>query len=96
LTPSELTAFSQNRSSAGVEDGVIAGKGAPAEDFQEPVMRTKIVRTVAVGTIVSLGLAAVAFTPAAYATSTRSTARTATPHLAILTDPIQIPTRKAA
>jgi hypothetical protein len=93
LTPSELTAFSQNRSSAGVEDGVIAGKGAPAEDFQEPVMRTKIVRTVAVGTIFSLGLAAVAFTPAAYATTTRSTA---TPHLAILTDPIQIPTRKAA
>jgi hypothetical protein len=56
-------------------------------------MRTKIVKTVAAGTIVSLGLAAVAFTPAAYANTTR----TAAPHLAILTDPIvQIPIRKAA
>ncbi|WP_328525880.1 hypothetical protein [Kribbella sp. NBC_00359] len=60
-------------------------------------MRTKIVKTVAVGTIVSLGLAAVAFTPAAYASTTQATARTATPHLAILTDPIvQVPIRKAA
>ncbi|WP_329482384.1 hypothetical protein OG555_09195 [Kribbella sp. NBC_01484] len=58
-------------------------------------MRTKIVKTVAVGTIVGLGLAA--FTPAAYASTTQPTARTATPHLAILTDPIvQIPVRKAA
>ena len=56
-------------------------------------MPIKIVKTVAVGTIVTLGLAAVAFTPAAYA----STDRTATPHLAILTDPIvQVPVRKAA
>ncbi len=63
-------------------------------------MRTKIVKTVAVGTIVSLGFAAVAFTPAAYAgtTSDQSTVtRAATgPHLAVLTDPIHIPTRKAA
>ncbi|HET6989074.1 MAG TPA: hypothetical protein VFI00_20780 [Kribbella sp.] len=60
-------------------------------------MRTKIVKTVAAGTIVSLGLAAVAFTPAAYATTPQTTTRTAAPHLAILTDPIvQIPVRKAA
>jgi len=60
---------------------------------QERAMPIKIVKTVAVGTIVTLGLAAVAFTPAAYA----STDRTATPHLAILTDPIvQVPVRKAA
>ena len=60
-------------------------------------MRTKIVKTVATGTIVSLGLATVAFTPAAYASTTQATGRTAAPHLAILTDPIvQIPIRKAA
>ncbi|MFI7068330.1 hypothetical protein ACIBL3_45605 [Kribbella sp. NPDC050124] len=64
-------------------------------------MRTKIVKTVAAGTIVSLGLAAVAFTPAAYAstTSDQTTATTRTaigPHLAVLTDPIQLPLRKAA
>jgi hypothetical protein len=57
-------------------------------------MRTKIVKTVAAGTIVSLGLAAVAFTPAAYAStpSDRPTvARAATgPHLAVLTEPIRI------
>jgi len=57
-------------------------------------MPIKIVKTVAVGTIVTLGLAAVAFTTAAYAASTN---QTATPHLAILTDPIrQVPVRKAA
>ena len=57
-------------------------------------MPIKIVKTVAVGTIVSLGLAAVAFTTGAYATTTN---QTATPHLAILTDPIlQVPVRKAA
>jgi hypothetical protein len=61
---------------------------------EETVIPIKLVKTVAVGTIVSLGLAAVAFTPAAYATTTTPTA---TPHLAILTDPIvQVPTRKAA
>jgi hypothetical protein len=62
-------------------------------------MRTKIVKTVAAGTIVSLGFAAVAFTPAAYAstTSDQTTTRAATgPHLAVLTNPVQIPTRKAA
>ena len=63
-------------------------------------MRTKIVKTVAVGTIVSLGFAAVAFTPAAYATTTSdkstTTHSTVGPHLAVLTDPLQIPTRKAA
>ncbi|MEV5962966.1 hypothetical protein AB0L70_14455 [Kribbella sp. NPDC051952] len=54
----------------------------------------KLVKTVAVSTIAGLGLAAVAFTPAAYATTTTPTAA---PHLAVLTDPIiQIPTRKAA
>lgn len=58
-------------------------------------MQLKIVKAVAIGTIVSLGLAAVAFTPAAYATT--ATKPAATPHLAVLTDPIvQIPTRKAA
>jgi hypothetical protein len=52
------------------------------------------VKTVAVGTIAGLGLAAVAFTPAAYATTTE---QSATPHLAVLTDPIvQIPIRRAA
>jgi hypothetical protein len=57
-------------------------------------MPIKIVKTVAVGTIVTLGLAAVAFTTAAYAASTN---QTATPHLAILTDPMrQVPVRKAA
>ena len=57
-------------------------------------MRITIVRTVAVGTIATLGLAAVAFTPAAYATPTT---KTATPHLAVLTEPIvQVPVRKAA
>ncbi|MEU4608373.1 hypothetical protein AB0F43_35760 [Kribbella sp. NPDC023972] len=64
-------------------------------------MRTKIVKTVATGTIVSLGFAAVAFTPAAYAgtpSGQSATARPAVgPHLAVLTDPIvQIPVRKAA
>ncbi|MFG1815958.1 hypothetical protein ACGFIF_19500 [Kribbella sp. NPDC049174] len=60
-------------------------------------MRTKIVKTVAAGTIVSLGFAAVAFTPAAYATTTSDQATTTRPHLAVLTDPIvQIPVRKAA
>ena len=60
-------------------------------------MRTKIVKTVAVGAIAGLGLAAVAFTPAAYATTTQSAARTTAPHLAVLTDPIvQVPVRKAA
>jgi hypothetical protein len=59
-------------------------------------MRTKIVKTVAAGTIVGLGFAAVAFTPAyAGATSDKSTATTRS-HLAVLTDPItQIPVRKA-
>jgi hypothetical protein len=57
-------------------------------------MPINIVKTVAVGTVAALGLAAVAFTPAAYAATTT---RTATPHLAVLTDPIvQIPIRKAA
>ena len=57
-------------------------------------MNIKIVKTVAVGTIVGLGLAAVAFTPAAYATTSR---QTVTPHLVVLTDPIlQVPVRKAA
>ena len=62
-------------------------------------MRTKIVKTVAAGTIVSLGFAAVAFTPAAYATtvSGEKTTTVVGPHLAVLTDPIvQIPVRKAA
>jgi hypothetical protein len=64
-------------------------------------MRTKIVKTVATGTIVSLGFAAIAFTPAAYASTSSgesTTVRTAVgPHLAVLTDPIvQIPVRKAA
>ena len=58
------------------------------------MMPIKIVKTVAVGTIAGLGLAAVAFTPAAYAATTK---QTATPHLAVLTDKIvQIPVRKAA
>jgi hypothetical protein len=59
-------------------------------------MRTKIVKTVAAGTIVSLGFAAVAFTPA-YATTTtdKSTAAVGS-HLVVLTDPItQVPVRKS-
>jgi len=57
-------------------------------------MPITFVKTVAVGTIVSLGLAAVAFTPAAYASTTQQTAAA---HLVVLTDPVvQIPTRKAA
>ena len=63
-------------------------------------MLFRSVKTVAAGTIVSLGFAAVAFTPAAYATTTseQTTTRAAIgPHLAVLTDPIvQIPVRKAA
>jgi hypothetical protein len=64
-------------------------------------MRTKIIKTVATGTIVSLGFAAVAFTPAAYASTSSgepTTAHTAVgPHLAVLTDPVvQLPVRKAA
>jgi hypothetical protein len=48
-------------------------------------MQIKIVKTVAVGTIVTLG---------AYATTTN---QTATPHLAVLNAPIvQVPVRKAA
>ena len=48
----------------------------------------------AAGTIATLGLAAVAFTPAAYASTTE---QTATPHLAVLTDPPTPATnRKAA
>ena len=61
-------------------------------------MRTKIVKTVAAGTIVSLGFAGVAFTPAYASTTTTTDKSTATagPHLAVLTDPItQIPVRKA-
>ena len=57
-------------------------------------MPIRIVKTVAVGTIATLGLAAVAFTPAAYASTTN---RTTTPHLAVLTEPVvQVPVRKAA
>ena len=57
-------------------------------------MPIKIVKTVAVGTIATLGLAAVAFTPSAYAATTT---KTATPHLAVLTKPVvQVPVRKAA
>jgi hypothetical protein len=48
-------------------------------------MPIRIVKTVAVGTIATLGLAAVAFTPAAYATTSK---QTGTPHLAVLTEPI--------
>ena len=56
-------------------------------------MPITIVRTVAVSTIATLGLAAVAFIPAAYA----STTRTAAPHLAVLTEPVvPVPVRKAA
>jgi hypothetical protein len=59
-------------------------------------MRTKIVKTVAAGTIVSLGFAGVAFTPAYASTTTDKSAATARPHLAVLTDPItQIPVRKS-
>jgi hypothetical protein len=80
------------------------GQRAPATDFQEHLMRIKIVKTVAVGTIAGLGLAAVAFPPAASATTagqstvTRTVTRTATgPHLAVLTEPVvQVPVRKAA
>jgi hypothetical protein len=57
-------------------------------------MPIRIVKTVAVGTIATLGLAAVAFTPAAYASTTT---KTATPHLAVLTKPVApIAVRKAA
>lgn len=57
-------------------------------------MPIRIVKTVAVGTIAALGLAAVAFTPAAYASTTK---QTATPHLAVLTDPVApASSRKAA
>ena len=57
-------------------------------------MPIRIVKTVAVGTIASLGLAAVAFTPAAYASTSR---QTATPHLAVLTKPVvPVAVRKAA
>jgi hypothetical protein len=60
---------------------------------EEAIMPITIVKTVAVGTIATLGLAAVAFTPAASA----SGAKTTTPHLAVLTDRIvQVPVRKAA
>ena len=57
-------------------------------------MPIRFVKTVAVGTIATLGLAAVAFTPAAYAsTSTKTT----TPHLAVLTEPVvPVAVRKAA
>ncbi|WP_432882958.1 hypothetical protein ACQPYH_40650 [Kribbella sp. CA-245084] len=57
-------------------------------------MPIRIVKTVAVGTIATLGLAAVAFTPAAYASTTKTTA---TPHLAVLTKPVaEVVVRKAA
>ncbi|MET9313886.1 hypothetical protein ABZX12_18900 [Kribbella sp. NPDC003505] len=57
-------------------------------------MPIRFVKTVAVGTIATLGLAAVAFTPAAYASTST---RTATPHLAVLTKPIvPVAIRKAA
>ena len=57
-------------------------------------MPIRIVKTVAVGTIATLGLAAVAFTPAAYASTTT---KTATPHLAVLTKPVMpVAVRKAA
>ncbi|GAA1135594.1 hypothetical protein GCM10009630_38060 [Kribbella jejuensis] len=55
-------------------------------------MPIRIVKTVAVGTIATLGLAAVVFTPAAYASTSK---QTATPHLAVLTDKIA-PVRRAA
>lgn len=55
-------------------------------------MPIRIVRTVAVGTIATLGLAAVAFIPAAYASTGK---QAAAPHLAILTEPVA-PSRKAA
>ncbi|HEY3559240.1 MAG TPA: hypothetical protein VGL05_17335 [Kribbella sp.] len=57
-------------------------------------MPIRFVRTVAVGTIATLGLAAVAFTPAAYASTSK---QTATPHLAVLTKPpTPVAARKAA
>lgn len=57
-------------------------------------MPIRFVKTVAVGTIATLGLAAVAFTPAAYASTST---KTATPHLAVLTEPIApVAIRKAA
>jgi hypothetical protein len=57
-------------------------------------MPIRIVKTVAVGTIATLGLAAVAFTPAAYASTST---KTATPHLAVLTKPVvPVVVRKAA
>lgn len=56
-------------------------------------MPIRIVKPVAVGTIATLGLAAVAFTPA-YASTTKTTA---TPHLAVLTKPVaEVTVRKAA
>ncbi|MEV6269836.1 hypothetical protein ACWEOO_17040 [Kribbella sp. NPDC004138] len=57
-------------------------------------MPIRFVKSVAVGTIATLGLAAVAFTPAAYASTST---KTATPHLAVLTEPIApVAIRKAA
>ena len=57
-------------------------------------MPIRIVKTVAVGTIATLGLAAVAFTPAAYASTSK---QTAAPHLAVLTKPVvPVAVRKAA
>jgi hypothetical protein len=57
-------------------------------------MPIRFVKTVAVGTIATLGLAAVAFTPTAYASTST---KTATPHLAVLTEPIApVAIRKAA
>ncbi|MFF0339906.1 hypothetical protein [Kribbella sp. NPDC004875] len=57
-------------------------------------MPVRIVKAVAVGTIATLGLAAVAFTPAAYASTSR---QTATPHLAVLSRPVTpVAVRKAA
>jgi len=55
-------------------------------------MQIKIVKTVAAGTIATLGLAAVAFTPSAARTT-----KIATPHLAVLTKPVvPVAVRKAA
>ena len=57
-------------------------------------MPIRFVKSVAVGIIATLGLAAVAFTPAAYASTST---KTATPHLAVLTEPIApVAIRKAA
>jgi hypothetical protein len=54
-------------------------------------MRITIVRTVAAGTVVGLGFAAVAFTPA-YATMPAEAAAKSQ-HVATLVDPIAVPTR---